>query len=63
MAIELKTDTGKLDALQEWNLDCISKFGGIAMVMTPQNLAHQMAILRDIAHEGKKHYKENEIFT
>ena len=62
VAIELKTDEGVLDALQKWNLECIALSGGIAMVMTPKNLGAQMNILREIAHEGRKHYKENQVF-
>jgi Holliday junction resolvase len=46
VAIELKTDTGKLSALQEYNLEAIAKSGGIAIVMTPSNMNTEITKLR-----------------
>ena len=37
VAIELKTDKGRLSPLQEYNLQKIVDTGGISIVMTPKN--------------------------
>jgi Holliday junction resolvase len=47
-AIELKTETGKLSALQDYNLQAIAKSGGIAIVMTPNNFEEEMTGLREM---------------
>ena len=36
IAIELKTDTGRVSKLQEYNLEEIRKAGGIAIVLRPK---------------------------
>jgi len=38
IALELKTDAGKLDPLQGYILDNIAKAGGISRVVTPKNV-------------------------
>lgn len=61
MAIELKTEEGTLDKLQEWNLQQIADCGGIAIVMTPSNEDETIAFLLDIAEQAEHLYKEHEI--
>jgi hypothetical protein len=48
VAIELKTDTGKLSALQEYNLKKITESGGISIVMTPSNFKEEMTGLHEM---------------
>ena len=57
MAIELKTDEGILDKLQEYNLEQIAQCGGIAVVMTPANFEKIFTFLLDVANEAEKYYK------
>jgi pterin-4a-carbinolamine dehydratase len=61
VAIELKTDDGKLDKLQEWNLKKIADTGGIAIVLTPSNLDKTMEFLSDIAQQAQDYFKQNPI--
>ena len=51
MAIELKTDEGKLDKLQQFNLEKIGQCGGISIVLTPSNFDETMAFLEHVADE------------
>lgn len=51
VAIELKTDEGKLDKLQIYNLEKIGEIGGISIVLTPSNLDETMDFLERIAEE------------
>lgn len=48
VGLELKTDTGKLSVLQEYNLKRIEESGGIAIVMTPSNFQEEMTGLREM---------------
>lgn len=53
VAIELKTDTGKVDALQEYNLAKIRKAGACSMVMSPGNEESCFEILWDLSERAK----------
>lgn len=61
VAIELKTEEGRLDKLQEWNLKKIAESGGIAIVLTPSNVEKTLEFLEEIAHQAQGYFKENEI--
>ena len=61
MAIELKTEDGVLDKLQEWNLNKIANSGGIAIVMTPENELESLEFLEEIANQAETFYKENQL--
>lgn len=61
VAIELKVEDGKLDKLQEWNLQQIADSGGIAIVMTPENEKETLDFLLHIADQAEHLYKEHEI--
>lgn len=52
VAIELKTDTGRLSKLQSYNLEQIAKTGAIAVVLTPKFKEKYMCMLRDLADRG-----------
>lgn len=54
IAIELKTDIGKVDKLQAWTLDNIANAGGLAFVLTPKNFESTIKLLREIYEETKK---------
>jgi len=60
VAIELKTEDGVLDKLQEWNLKKIANSGGIAIVMTPENELESLEFLEEIANQAETFYKENQ---
>lgn len=45
VAIELKTDKGRLSPLQEYNLNKIAESGGIALVMAPKNFVQGIRYL------------------
>lgn len=51
IAWELKTDTGKLSALQEYTLNKIKEAGGIAMVVTPASLNKCLQEVFDVTLE------------
>lgn len=51
IALELKTDTGKVSKLQEYNLNKIAKCGGISIVLMPQNFDETMAFLENVSEE------------
>lgn len=53
VAIELKVGDGKLDKLQDYKLQQIAACGGIAMVLTPENLDEMYSFLEQIALEGE----------
>lgn len=59
VAIELKVDGGKLEALQEYKLQKIAKCGGIAIVMTPDNFDETYKFLSDIANRADEIFKEH----
>lgn len=49
VAIETKTDRGRLSAIQEYKLSKVTKCGGIAIVMTPKNFEKYCEILEELA--------------
>lgn len=51
IALELKTDSGKVSKLQEYNLNKIAKCGGISIVLMPQNYDETMLFLDNISQE------------
>ena len=51
IALELKTDIGKVSKLQEYNLNKIAKCGGISIVLMPQNFDETMAFLDNVSQE------------
>lgn len=51
IALELKTNTGKVSKLQEYNLNKIAKCGGISIVLMPQNFDETMAFLDNVSKE------------
>lgn len=53
VAIELKTDEGDLEPLQEFKLEKISRCGGVALVVTPSNWEETYEFLHQIAEEGE----------
>lgn len=53
VAIELKTDTGIPDALQEYKLKRIAGAGGVGIIMTPMNFSATFDALLELAHEGE----------
>lgn len=58
VAIELKTDTGKLSKLQEYNLDEITKAKGLALVCTESNMNEVLQIIKTIGEalcQSKSH--------
>jgi len=48
IGLELKTDTGKVDPLQEYELKQIEKCGGVAIVARPNNWASIKALLKKL---------------
>lgn len=52
LALELKTETGTLDPLQEYKLKKIQEANGIAIVATPKNWAWVFRELLDISNGG-----------
>lgn len=61
VAIELKTNEGKLSKLQIYNLEKIAQCGGMAMVLTPDNLERNFKILEDLAKSLENKYISNEV--
>ena len=59
VALELKTDEGRVSKLQEYNLNKIAEAKGVALVVTPSNLDANIKILENIANSGVKHGKRN----
>lgn len=53
IAIELKTDSGELDPLQEFVLNQIAESGGVGLVVTPKNWRATFTKLRAIS-EGRE---------
>lgn len=53
VALELKTDSGKVDALQEFTLISIAKAGGIALVVTPSNWEKIFQALHNFLRTGE----------
>lgn len=51
VAIELKVHA-ELEALQKWNLEEISKAGGVGLVVTPENWDLAYEFLHTLANEG-----------
>ena len=54
IALELKTDIGKISKLQEFNLNKIAKCGGVSIVLMPQNYDETMAFLDNVSQEMVK---------
>jgi hypothetical protein len=54
VAIELKTNEGKLDKLQEYKLKAIAQSGGISMVISPGNFDESFEFLSDITDKVEK---------
>lgn len=52
VAIELKSSGGKLSELQKYNMNLIALSGGIALVISPENLEEAMAFLTKVANES-----------
>lgn len=57
VALELKTEDGDTDALQDWNLNKILKAGGMAIVVTPTNWPEVYNSLKLMA-DGKMEFKK-----
>lgn len=53
IALELKTDTGVVSKLQEYNIQKISNAGGIALVVTPSNFIKVIKLLKQLSHGGE----------
>ncbi len=51
IAIELKTDTGTVSKLQEYNLNKIASSGGIAIVLMPSNFDETKNFLENVSKE------------
>lgn len=62
VAIELKSEDGNLDPLQRYNIERIASCGGIAMVVTPQNLEASMNFLENVAKEHAKYGSKNPVY-
>lgn len=62
VAIELKTDTGKTSALQEYNLSRIAESRGIAVVLTPSNLHEMLDRLKAISQVFSINSKKNKVW-
>lgn len=62
VAIELKTDEGKLSALQEYNLSVIADSGGHSIVMNPSNFVEVIEKLRTISKNHSIHLNKMEIW-
>lgn len=61
VAIELKTDEGKLSRLQRYNLERVSACGGIAIVLTPSNFEQIMVFIKSISDSMKTQTISNEV--
>jgi len=62
VAIELKTDKGKLSPLQDYNLRRIADAGGISVLMTPSNFGVLIKRLNDLSNGHKVHFKKEEMW-
>lgn len=49
IAWELKVGSNRASPLQQYNIDCINKAGGIALVVTPDNLTQSLEELSCLA--------------
>jgi hypothetical protein len=49
VAIELKTETGEVSKLQEYNLDGIVRCGGYSLVVTPETYEPSLEFLAKLA--------------
>ena len=52
VALELKSEKGKVDPLQKFYLKEIEKAGGLAMVVSPQNWDEVKLILTNLSEGG-----------
>lgn len=50
LAIELKTDSGKADPLQDYELNGWRRAGAIALVMSPATLEKDIETLKEVQH-------------
>ena len=62
VAIELKSEDGELSKLQEYNLQRIANCGGIAIIVTPDNVDESILFLETIAKETSKHGIKNPVY-
>ena len=62
VAIELKSEDGKISALQEYNLDKIARCGGLAIIITPQNVEESILFLEHIVQESSKYVSKGSVF-
>lgn len=62
VAIELKSEDGELSKLQEYNLQRIANCGGIAIIITPDNVDESLLFLETIAKETAKHGIKNTVY-
>jgi len=63
IAIELKSETGKLSELQKYNMNMIAKCGGIAMIISPENEEESISFLTNISQELKDNTRIHELMT
>mgnify|MGYP003439995074 FL=1 len=57
IAIELKDVNGKLDPLQEWNLNCIARAKGIGIVTNQKNWKNTFDLLKDLSEQEVEEVK------
>lgn len=57
IAIELKDVNGKLDPLQEWNLNSIARAKGVGIVSTQKNWKNTFDLLKDLSEQEVEEVK------
>lgn len=62
VAIELKSLDGELSPLQDYNLKKIAESGGIAIVITPDNIEESFLFLETLAKESAKYGIKNPVY-
>jgi hypothetical protein len=62
IAIELKTDDGKLSEIQKHNLIKISACGAVALIVMPSNFDECIKLLEKLANNNSKYVKTSRVF-
>ena len=60
IAVELKTDTGRVSKLQEYNLEEIRKAGGIAIVLRPKQFNSFKQFIKEVKNWPKPNFPTQE---
>jgi hypothetical protein len=62
IAIELKTDDGKLSEIQKHNLIKITSCGAVALILMPSNFDECIKLLEKLANNNSRYLKTPKIF-